>query len=365
MQSSLHTRAELGLGPGVGPEQESQAESQFGLGSQPESQFDSQFESQFESQLGSQLDSQTDSSKHSIPLMYGVYLLKSLPKKSCFYVGSTPDPHRRLRQHNGELARGGAYRTKKKGYRPWKMVLYVFGFPNKISALQFEHAWQHAYQTRHIPFEKRLNPGKRHTGSGTSLHSKVANCRLLLNSEGFNRLGLKVVIFDSSVYDAWLKNKYGVPVPEDLQIDVRIANLETQETTTAGAAADNAVASGNYNQLKEFMEYNSTFQNTYFQKCKELYSKPDELRTCKVCDKQVDVEDGLHTMCVCGQSNCTCIYHLSCLSEKFLEAEEEKMADRSTDEFHVLPKMGKCIGCNKINFWNLVIRGAMNLQQNI
>lgn len=364
MLSSLDSEVQLDLGPESGPHQESQAESQFGYGSQTESQFELPFESQFESQLDSQLNSQNDKSKHLIPRMYGVYLLKSLPKKSCFYVGSTPDPHRRLRQHNGELARGGAYRTKKKGYRPWRMVFYVFGFPNKISALQFEHAWQHAYQTRHIPFEKRLNPGKRNTGSGTSLHSKIANCRLLLNSKGFNRLGLKVVIFDNSVYDVWLKNKFGIPVLEDIQIDVRIANL-TEETTTTTTAADGAIASGNYNQLKEFMEYNNSLNEEYFQKCKELYGKPDELRTCKVCDKQVDVEDGFHTMCVCGHRDCTCIYHLSCLSGKFLEEEEEKIAEGSADELHVLPKKGKCIGCNKINFWNLVIRGAMNLQKNI
>lgn len=335
-------------------EMESQVEPQGG--SQVASQYESQYDSQYESQVDSQVESQNRRGKHSIPRMYGVYLLKSQPKKSCFYVGSTPDPIRRLRQHNGELARGGAYRTKKKGYRPWKLVFYVFGFPNKISALQFEHAWQHAYQTRHIPFEKRLNPGKRHTGSGTSLHGKIANCRLLLNSNGFARLGLKVVIFDSSVYDVWLKNKFCIPVPSELQIDVRIRAEETSEV---------ASGSGNYTQLKEFMDSNSLFQDNYFRKCTELYSKRDELKVCKLCDKEVRVEEGLHTMCVCVHSECECIYHLFCLSEKFLEGEKEDSGEPGENVFHVLPKKGKCVGCNKINFWNLIIRGAMNLQQDI
>mmetsp|Transcript_16733 Transcript_16733/g.47869 ORF Transcript_16733/g.47869 Transcript_16733/m.47869 type:complete len:283 (+) Transcript_16733:65-913(+) len=80
---------------------------------------------------------------------YGCYLLGSL-KPGCkqrTYIGFTVDPRRRLRQHNGEL-RAGAWKTKR--WRPWQMVLCVWGFPHKVTALQFEHAWQHPALSRHV-----------------------------------------------------------------------------------------------------------------------------------------------------------------------------------------------------------------------
>lgn len=51
---------------------------------------------------------------------YGCYLLISLSPlaKNVVYIGSTPDPKKRIRQHNGEIA-GGAKKTMKK--RPCKL----------------------------------------------------------------------------------------------------------------------------------------------------------------------------------------------------------------------------------------------------
>lgn len=51
-------------------------------------------------------------------LHYAVYLLQSEHVKYAgqAYVGSTPDPGRRLKQHNGAVV-GGAKKTA--GKRPW------------------------------------------------------------------------------------------------------------------------------------------------------------------------------------------------------------------------------------------------------
>lgn len=71
---------------------------------------------------------------------YIVYILKSLSFPGKSYVGSTNDPGRRLRQHNGELA-GGAKRTRYNG--PWAFCCHVTGFKSRTEALQFEWALQH------------------------------------------------------------------------------------------------------------------------------------------------------------------------------------------------------------------------------
>lgn len=79
------------------------------------------------------------------------------------YIGATVDPDRRLRQHNGELA-GGARATKMRVVegQTWTRACYVRGFPDKISALQFEWRWKQlsrraGLEFRHLsPVERRI-----------------------------------------------------------------------------------------------------------------------------------------------------------------------------------------------------------------
>ena len=74
---------------------------------------------------------------------YLCYLLRSKvrpPAGDRTYIGITTDPPRRIRQHNGELASGGARRTR--GHRPWEYIAAVGTFENRADAMRFEWHWQ-------------------------------------------------------------------------------------------------------------------------------------------------------------------------------------------------------------------------------
>lgn len=145
---------------------------------------------------------------HVVVQFYGVYLLQSEPKPRSFYIGSSPDIARRLRQHNGDLKAGGAYRTKRSGLRPWRMLCVVYGFPSKVSALQFEHAFQHPHLSRHLRDSKKTADFK---VNGISIHHRLAAIRLLVSCTYFDRLRLRVCIFDSDTLEVqWAANKFNV-----------------------------------------------------------------------------------------------------------------------------------------------------------
>lgn len=61
--------------------------------------------------------------------------------KMSTYAGVSPDPVRRLRQHNGEICGGAKYTTSKGP--GWKHLCLVSGFQTKQQALQFEWAVKH------------------------------------------------------------------------------------------------------------------------------------------------------------------------------------------------------------------------------
>eukprot|EP00899_Mesostigma_viride_P006636 jgi/Mesvir1/15974/Mv08283-RA.1 len=77
------------------------------------------------------------------------YLLCSMNAtfKGRTYIGFTVNPPRRIRQHNGELVNGARFTSR---YRPWEMVLVVFGFSSQRQALQFEWAWQHPKRSKDV-----------------------------------------------------------------------------------------------------------------------------------------------------------------------------------------------------------------------
>lgn len=307
---------------------------------------------------------------HVHPDFYGVYLLRSVPKPKSFYIGSTPNPQRRLRQHNGDLKNGGAYRTKKTGFRPWEMICLVYNFPSKNVALQFEHALQHPYQTRHIKEELRITQKR---NSGYTIHHKLGNIRLLLGSPLFRRMGLKVLLFDPEVYSVWCMNKFGVTVTDSVQVN--FTRFEEYFLKNSG------------DESSEFtLVRQQESERTYFETSKKVLLFDSQV--CFICDKTVDyhVESELSVMnnldldqflrdgnmpllAICYHENCHKLYHLSCLGLHFLakdaEASDEVNSDAKAEKSvnYLTPLRGKCLSCNNFVNWTKLTKMSTKLRE--
>lgn len=95
---------------------------------------------------------------------FWVYVLESCASPHYSYVGFTVDRARRLRQHNGELASGGAKYTKM--HRPWRMVMSITAAPSpgddwwtKNAALQLEWRIKHVSKGRGKSRRRRAKMG--------------------------------------------------------------------------------------------------------------------------------------------------------------------------------------------------------------
>lgn len=78
----------------------------------------------------------------SIHKQWSVYFIEHEPTGAT-YVGVSPDPMKRLRQHNGEISGGAKYTTSKNKIGRWKHICLVHGFREPRQALQFEWAVKH------------------------------------------------------------------------------------------------------------------------------------------------------------------------------------------------------------------------------
>jgi structure-specific endonuclease subunit SLX1 len=154
---------------------------------------------------------------------YGCYLLESLnpeAPKGKSYIGFTVDPVRRLRQHNGDLSRGGAKRTK--SLRPWRIVCIINGFRSKVQGLQFEWTWQHPLLSRMVRGEVMFAKIKdcKLTSRGRQRECKVdSNLKILgiiLSSSPWNMMPLTVTFFGSDT-----EQKIREIIPKSIGLEFR------------------------------------------------------------------------------------------------------------------------------------------------
>ncbi|RFU79890.1 hypothetical protein TARUN_2325 [Trichoderma arundinaceum] len=272
-----------------------------------------------------------------LPALYVVYVLRSTVKRTSIYVGSTPNPPRRLKQHNGE-AKGGAVRTSRDSFRPWEMAVLVSGFPSSVAALKFEWALNNPHLTLHIPKEERITIATRRKRNGRpareahKLKSIIPNLHLLTSVSSFSRWPLNLHFFSEDAYEVWkgwIKTSK-TPVNASMKI-----------LTDFGPCADDpSTASWGIHSLP--LDY--TPMKEYIEKAHNAVSFEREGR-CVHCHEEMKSSRGLYAMC--PNDGCEAMGHLECWS---------KHALANDDPAALVPNSCKCPSCSGEIRWGDMIK---------
>ncbi|KAH9485240.1 Structure-specific endonuclease subunit SLX1 [Psilocybe cubensis] len=273
---------------------------------------------------------------HSTPLFYACYLLKSVqtPQSTATYIGSTPSPPRRIRQHNGELTQG-AKKTRSK--RPWVMQMIVYGFPSRLAALQFEWAWQHPHISRHLCDANGRMFGMR---AAKLLKKNVTIVRTMISLHPFNTWPLHVKIFTKEVADQWAAaDASGIlPLPPGFTCSVELEGVDGR-SGLRGSGRKGPISVDD-----------AEFTSEILSKSRKIIDSGRPL-TCSICHEPIDdfatepTKSGL-----CPSSNCEAVSHLECLSGHFKKEQPEITT--------MIPRGGHCISCAEYTLWGDVIRGC-------
>ncbi|GLB37298.1 putative catalytic subunit of the SLX1-SLX4 structure-specific endonuclease that resolves DNA secondary structures generated during DNA repair and recombination [Lyophyllum shimeji] len=275
---------------------------------------------------------------HVFPPFYACYLLKSIqtPKSKATYIGSTPSPPRRIRQHNGELKQG-AWKTRLR--RPWVMQMIVHGFPSRLAALQFEWAWQHPHKSRHL--RDANGEALFANRSSRNLGTNVQIVRTMIAHHPYRTWPLHVKLFTEEAVMAWKEATPDIaeaPLPLGFTCSIELEGVDGK----SGKAGSGRCGPINVNDEQ--------FTSSYLSKNTTLLASNRDLKCC-VCQELLPtyVTDTVSTS-LCPEPSCTAVSHISCLAKHFLETEPTELA--------IIPRGGSCPCCNTYILWGDIIRGS-------
>ncbi|KAI8989036.1 hypothetical protein BD414DRAFT_485778 [Trametes punicea] len=276
---------------------------------------------------------------HCFPAFYACYLLKSVrtPRATATYIGSTPSPPRRIRQHNGEISQG-AWKTKHS--RPWVMQMIVHGFPSKLAALQFEWAWQHPHISRHL----KDNDGKAvFTGGGRFkyLNANVKVARSMVSSHPYNTWPLNVTLFTHEAEKAWLsldKDTSMAPLPPGLKVSTELEGVDGKSGKTGTG------------RVGPIDVVDALFTCEHLRKASAVFVEGRRLQ-CSICHEEIIHDADPLTTALCPANACQAVSHLRCLSGHFLAGQLSESSD-------IIPRGGRCTQCDSYVLWGDVVRGC-------
>uniref|UniRef100_A0A914GZK7 Structure-specific endonuclease subunit SLX1 homolog n=1 Tax=Globodera rostochiensis TaxID=31243 RepID=A0A914GZK7_GLORO len=243
---------------------------------------------------------------------FGVYCLVSKSVEKCYknrcYIGFTVDPNRRIRQHNAGKQAGGAKKTDSRG--PWDMVCIVHGFPNAISALRFEWAWQNPKRSKRLKrfVERGLAKQRRET---PFIYCHRVACRML-NTAPWCEMALTF---------RWLNKEYETPFPPDCPLPphMNVAYGKVQKVNVTVPA-----------ELHEYIT----------------------MRNCQLCREQID--EICHFLRCPATEICGAHFHVRCLAEHCLQVQ-------GLLQQRLVPIRGMCPQCSVDFLWGELVRDQRTL----
>jgi structure-specific endonuclease subunit SLX1 len=286
-----------------------------------------------------------------IPAFYCCYLLRSKNRKS-YYIGSTPNPARRLGQHNGS-SKGGAKRTSMQGKQPWEMTCIVTGFPSKFAALQFEWAWQNTHATRHIDKDvrdaraeelqkgRKTSPVRRRKRPPMSLEARLKNLHHLLGVGSFSRWPLHLRFFAPDVFAQW--ERHIAKLPTKLRSSIMIQLTPAEFPKIAKDLID--MQTHYIPEVIRAIPVAYEDCKLYIEKSISVFDE-EKQRACSVCRKDVHVSSSL--LLICSNESCRTVSHMACLSKRFLAEESNQDA--------LVPIEGTCPGCYSRVQWATMMK---------
>jgi structure-specific endonuclease subunit SLX1 len=238
---------------------------------------------------------------------FGVYLLVNNNENPKFngrcYVGFTVDPNRRINQHNKGKKYGGAGHTSRVP-GPWTMVMIIHNFPDNISALRFEWAWQEPKASRrlkNIPSIQKKKPSESHF----QYHFRIIT--EMINLGPWNRLPLKI---------RWLEQDFCTQFPSDrLPQHITIVHGPIKAKKTRIGRTDSN---------------------------KELFEAVRARKECHLCMEEIANLQDDRVFCI--NPRCKLVSHLRCLARICLQPG------------HYVPIQGVCPLCDLKFLWGNVIR---------